>query len=86
MGVHKHIMEINRMVEYRWPNNGQWYQCMVSSVTPGIDGGRSLVELEYLPPKNAKTKRVKQYTEPLEVTELLADGDIAIPGEHLDWT
>lgn len=78
-------VQVGKAVEYRWPNNMRWYRCNVFSISPGKNGQGRVLELAYLPPKNSKTTRVKVYTERLELAKLLEDGDIAKPGEHLEW-
>lgn len=72
-------------IEYRWGKQGRWYRCTVSSVMLGEADEGHIVELEFLPRKNARTKRVREFSSKLKVMQLLLDGDLAVPGVHLDW-
>lgn len=77
--------ERNDNVEYRWPYDGQWYQCNVLSTTGAKGDKKRVIELEYLPTKKARVRHFKHYTEKLDLDELVDDGDLASPGKHLRW-
>lgn len=85
-GVQEDLMsiEVDDKVEYQWPGNDRWYRCRVTSVTPGDGEKGPVIDLVFLG-KSGKTGRVEVSSEQLEVIELLADGDLAKPGDHLDW-
>ena len=43
------------------------------------------MEVEFLPKKRRKTKGVRSFAQDLNVSDLLGDGDLAVPGTYIDW-
>eukprot|EP00903_Cladosiphon_okamuranus_P011209 g10576.t1 len=75
-------LEIGQGVEYRWGPLGKWYRCAVIKVSG--DAATKGVEVEFFTRKKKK-KAARTLSEILEVSELRADGDLALPGTPIDW-
>eukprot|EP00903_Cladosiphon_okamuranus_P011210 g10577.t1 len=79
---HPQELEIGQEVEYRWGPLGKWYRCAVTKVFG--DAATKGVEVEFLTRKRKKNAG-RTFSEILEVSKLRADGDLAVPGTHIDW-
>lgn len=78
-------LEVGDDIEFRWGKNGSWYRCRVSSLTPFDGRAKGATQLEFLRSKNRRSKGVRAFSTELVMAQLLADGDIALPGSHIEW-
>eukprot|EP00752_Nemacystus_decipiens_P017844 g16000.t1 len=76
-------LKVGDPVEYRWGQQSEWYKCRL--VLLQGEGTSREAELEFLPKKHRKTKGVRCFSGIVKVTELVQDGDLALPGTHKTW-
>lgn len=89
-GPHGVVKKITKgdIVELRWGPKDLWYRCAVSMLNSGGIGEEGgVMELEFITAmtKNTNSDRGKVFTHQYKVVELLADGDLAVPGTHMVW-